>query len=210
MMKTLCIGILLVLSCLMGFASDGQQEPPMIYTLHIDGKTMPLTLGKPITLPGKYDQPEVRIDASPTRTFPYGGLSFLYPAHFGWEADINDPDLQSWTLSGNNFTIMYFVFREVTTLEEFTQMLVGKFGKENTQVSETQRTWGTQNLKGSRLEVSLMDAGINMEVFAIPAQSGTRLIAFQDTPPDKHGISSEGKTALQLLADSFQDTAASR
>ena len=46
----------------------------------------------------------------PHRVFPYGGVAFRYPRAFTFEASLDDADLRSWTLSGNDFKVMYFVF----------------------------------------------------------------------------------------------------
>jgi hypothetical protein len=72
------------------FAADDTQEPPLKYTLEIDGQAHVVVLDKPVKIHGVYSNPNAVLRASSIRYFTYGDLSFQYPASFTWEAEIVD------------------------------------------------------------------------------------------------------------------------
>ena len=93
--------------------------------------------------------------ASTSRLFAYGGVTFRYPEAFSWEANIEGPRSKRWTLSGNDFKIMYFVLPDVLTLDGYAYALLKQFGARNTRVNETTRTLGGRRLPGRLLDVTL-------------------------------------------------------
>lgn len=191
------------------FAADESQEPPLIYTLEIDGQQHELLLDKPITITGAHNNPEVKLRASSTRQFTYGNVAFQYPASFTWEAEIVDENSKSWVLSGNDFKLMYFILPYEITVEEYAQSLANQFGEKKIRISETERTLGSQKLKGRLLFVRIAGVTLNLEVYEFQSNKGTRLLVLQDSPPDNSAISKEGETALHLLSTSFEDTTTS-
>ena len=190
----------------MYFAIDESQEPPVEYTLTINGQKHELALNKSIKLKGDYSNPTIKLSASSIRHFTYGDIAFNYPASFTWEAKIDDKIERSWTLAGSNFTIMYFILPRVMSDDDFAQIMGKQFGKGSTRISDTNRELGGQKYKGKLLFVTLASVTLSFEVYSIPTKSGTRLLAFQDTPSDNRTISIEGERALALLSSSFLDT----
>ena len=188
------------------FAQDESREPSLKYTLEIDGKQHELVLDKPVVIRGAYNNPEVVLNASSTRQFTYGDVTFQYPASFSWEVDIGGNDEKTWTLSGNDFKIMYFILPDVLSVDAYALAMAKQFGKESTRISDTERMLGSQELKGKLLSVKLAGISLNLEVYALPAKSGSRLLVLQDSPPDERAISKEGEKALGLLSTSFKDT----
>ncbi len=84
------------------------KEPPLAYTLILGDKRFPIELDKDTPLPGEFKDPKARLEAAKTRTFNFKGIKFEYPAAFGWEAEVDDPNPLIWTLSGNDLTVMIF------------------------------------------------------------------------------------------------------
>jgi hypothetical protein len=191
------------------FAADDSQEPPLKYTLEVNGKRHEVTLDKSIQLQGIYKNPKVVLRASPTRQFSFGHLEFQYPAWFTWEAEINGPNDKNWSLSGNDFKIMYFVQSQALTLETYVAAMAKQFGKEKTRISETERVLGGRKYKGRLIFVKLAGVALNLEVYTLPAKSGSRLLVFQDRPPDNRAVSKEGERVLDMLSRTFRDTSTS-
>jgi hypothetical protein len=187
------------------FAADDSQEPPLKYTIEINGQQHDFVLDRPVQIHGTYRDPKVVLRASLTRHFTYGALAFQYPASFIWEAQIKAPDEKSWTLSGNDFKIMYFVLPGMLSVDEYAQALAKEFGKGSTRISDTERMLGGHRHKGKLLLVKLVGTALCFEVYALPARAGSRLLVFQDTPPDNKAISEEGEKALRLLSETFKD-----
>ena len=189
-------------------AIDESLEPPLKYTLEINDHPQALVLNKPIKINGTFRDPKVVLKASSVREFTYGHMAFQYPAPFTWEAKVAAADKKTWILSGNDFKIMIFVLPNTLSVEAYSQAMAKKFGAGSTQISHSVRTLGAQKLNGNRLAVRLAGTTLNLEVYALPAESGARLLVLQDSPPKAGSTSKEGALALGLLAQSFQDTMA--
>ena len=95
--------------CSSVFASDESIEPPQRYTVKLNGVAHEVMLDDPITLKGQFNNPKFELSASNIRQFTYGDIEFDYPASLVWESDIDDQTEKSWTLTGNDFTFMYFI-----------------------------------------------------------------------------------------------------
>jgi hypothetical protein len=188
------------------FAADESQEPPLKYTLEINGQGHELLLDKPVKLQGDYSNPKVVLRASSIRHFTYGDITFQYPASFAWEAEIEGHNERTWTLSGNDFTIMYFILPDVLSVEAYSQAMAKQLGEGSTRISDTARELGGQRHKGKLIFVKLAGTTLNIEVYSLPAKTGSRLLVLQDSPPDNRAISKEGEEALAMLSSSFKNT----
>ncbi len=201
--KSLLVCISLVGVCL---AVDEGKEPPLICTLTIDGKTHELVPGKPLQLRGTYKNPTVLLETSPTRKFEYGGVEFLYPAAFGWDANIMGPADRIWTLEGNNFVIIVLVSSGALTAESQAEDMAEQFRKAKPRISDTQRKIGGRSFKGKKLFVKFAGANLTQEIYALPAKTGSRILVLQDCPPDDKPRSAEAEKTLAMLARTFELT----
>jgi hypothetical protein len=192
------------------FAVDEKREPPLKYTLNINGKIHEINLDTPLQLQGVYQNPRIVLTASSIREFQYGGVKFQYPAAFTWEAEIEGASSRIWTLSGNDFKIMYFVQGVALSAELYLEAFVKKFGKDKTRVSETERKFGDRSYKGKLLYINLAGVNMIMEIYMLPAKTGSRLFVLQDSPPDGRVLSVEGEKTIAMLAATFKDTMTSR
>ena len=203
-LQMLVIGIL---SCLTGpvvVAEDETNEPPLELTLFVNGKPYPVALGREQKLSGEFKNPTVVVHAAKTRRFSYGGLSFEYPAAFTWEAEIESSAYRSWTISGNDTKIMYFVLNAEFTPESFTKALVAQFGAANTTITPVTRTLGKSILKGKRVVSNIGGIEVVQDAFSIPAPANQwRLLVLQDVAPDRTPKLDEPKLVLDLLAKSL-------
>jgi hypothetical protein len=204
LLRTLAAALLLAGPLL----ADDSKEPSLQYTLEIAGKAQAITLDAPIKVEGSFTNPEVVLKAAPTRRFTYGGIQFDYPAGFGWEAEISGPEEKTWTLSGNDFTIMYFVLPDAQAIDEFAAAMAAQFENAVTKIEESERTLGGQKRKGKRMTVRLVGTSIYIEFYSFPSASGARLLVLQDSPDEEQAISPEAAKALQLMERSFVDSQA--
>ena len=192
------------------FAEDESQEPPLKYILELNGQAHELVLDKSVVLQGDYKNPRVVLRASAIRHFTYGNVSFEYPASFGWEAEIEGHNERTWTLSGNDFTIMYFILPEALSADSYVQGLAKRFGKGSTRLGDTEREFGGRRHIGKLLLVKLAGTTLRLEVYSLTAKAGSRLLVFQDSPPDDRTISKEAEEALAMLSSSFMDKASNQ
>jgi len=204
-MTRLSILIVVLAAAAVHFGEDESREPSREYTLEIDGKAYQLTLDQPVQIEGSFENPEVILGASPVRLFTLGGVEFLYPAYFAWEADLEEPGFKSWTLSGNDFVIMFFESVEALGQEAYAEIMTEQFGRANVRRSGKGRSFGGLELDGVALRINLAGVPLTMEIFEIPSESGSRLLVLQDAPPEKAKSSEEGTKAVALLEQSFKD-----
>ena len=194
------IAILIIGISSMCYASDDSQEPPLKYTLEINGQQHEVARDKPLQIKGTYNDPKVMLRASTVRYFTYGDIAFQYPASFTWKAKITSNDDKVWLMTGVDFKIMYFILPEVSA-DAFALLMAKKFRVASPRISDTERTLGGHKYKGKLLQVKLADIAIREEVYALPAKAGsTRLLLLTGANTE------EGEKALVIFSKSFKDT----
>jgi|GEM_PF-3276151 len=193
-----------ILSPTSAFSLDETSEPLQAHSLEIDGQVHSIELGRPLVLSGSFTNPTVKLIAASTRHFEKAGVEFNYPASFTWEADVEDREAKSWTLSGNDFKIMVFSLGTRMTADSYSKLLATKFGVENTKVSPVERKLGKNTYEGRLLRTTLVGTAISQEVFEFTSESASRLIVFSDTLPDGKNASSEAQDALHMVTQSFK------
>ena len=184
--------------------SDDTLEPPAQFTLQVNGQNHPITEGQEIKIPGDFSNLTVSLHPNAIRHFPYGGVDFDYPTYFTWEAEKDGAD-RTWTLSGNDFKVIFFVMAQSLTLDDYLASLEEQFGRENTQQFPQKRQMAGTTLEGRLLKASITGIPLFMEVYSLPTSKGTRLLVFQDFPDDGAKHSPEGEKTLKLISDSFTD-----
>ncbi|CAM2010580.1 hypothetical protein [Acanthopleuribacter pedis] len=187
-------------------AADESQEPERHYALHIDGRRHALTLDNAIELDGTYTNPEVVLRASATRTFTYAGLVFKYPASFSWDAQIIGPDHKVWTMASPNVRIIIIRLPIVMTPEEQAAQLVREFSQGNPRITDVSRYFSGRTLRGKRVSVQLASEHFNLDTYALPTKTGSRLIILHDQPPAGKPISGEGERAFRDFFKTLKDT----
>ena len=183
---------------------DGSQEPPLKYTLKMGDKSVTITEGEAVNVDGTFNNPEVILTAEPNRTFPYQGVKFDYPRGFNFEAGANTGGYKSWTLSGADFKISYYVFGAPTTTLKFANSMVKQFGKKNCKVSDaTPLEFGGETLSGTSIQANIAGANLAVDIYQVPSSGKeTRLLVLQDSLDDGGERSSEGKAGVKLLSES--------
>lgn len=186
--------------------ANESKEPPVKYVLKMGDQEIAIQEGKAVQLKGTFTDPEITLTAEPHRVFPYQGISFKYPRAFTFEADLGDETYKNWTLSGNDFKIMYFVMEDPLTPEAFSDNLVSEFGEENCTVEKASPLpFGSKKLSGITLHASIVGNPIVMDIYAIPhSDRRTRLLVLQDNIDDVGERSAEGRSTLRLIEESSQ------
>lgn len=183
-------------------ATDETREPSARYRVEMDGKTYAVNEGESLKLTGTFNNPTVTIYDEPYREFSYGGVSFLYPRSFSFEAELKRPGHKNWTLSGKEFKIIYFLFSTNVTADHFADNLADRFGKQNCKTSRITFELTGQKIEGTRLEVAL-GGKLTMDIYRLPSGGQTKLLVFQDIPDNSGQPSQEGRDALSLLKKSL-------
>ena len=184
-------------------ASD-EDEPPLGYTLKIDGKEILLEPGKEVKVEGKFENPSVKLVPNKERTFSAAGITFKYPAYFTFEADFTTKGIKMWTLSGKDLLIMVHALETAgMNAQSMAQAMKSQYGK-GAKTSPITRTIHGEMLKGVRLNVSLVGTSMVQDVLEVPTTKGSRILIIQDLKPGEKISEEESKLAMALLDESFR------
>lgn len=185
-------------------------EPPQEYSLEIDGRAHPVTLGKvlSVTIGGK--AVKLRLTAKPNRRFDNAaGVTFDYPSNFAFAFDGDQPGMSHWTLDGNDCVIQLFEFKEHPTgVPVLQEMIVGgliaQYGAENVTRSTGSLALGSRKLKTAILRVSL--AGVVLQQDVVSFLVGERKFVFivQDSLTDDNKMTKETAGVRALLKKTFK------
>ncbi len=186
--------------------ADESMEPPLNYTVKVGEKTMTISEGESVQFDGTFTNPNVTVTPHSYRVFPYQGITFKYPRSFTFEADLVDPTAKTWTLSGNDFKIMYFVLNDALSAADFAKDMINQFGRENAKVVDANATitLGEQQLNGTSFRVTVATHKMVMDIYRLPSRgTQTRLLVFQDSLDDSGNRSKEGQTTIAEVKSSF-------
>ena len=190
-----------------GAASEPEDvEPPVKYTLIVDGKATEISEGKPVRLAGDFKSPEVSLKLDPNRTFKYAGVKFQYPRHFSFGADLAGNEARLWTLRGNDVNIMVADVEGYATLTVFARSMANNLGKGTVSFVDRKLNGklGGHNLPGLKVKITIGETESSMEFYMIGKGGGrTRFLVFHDHTATR---SKDGDAAFTLLNDSFDIT----
>ncbi len=183
------------------------REPSQIFTLEVGGKARPIELDKPVELDGT-GKLSVTLRLAPYRVFRHAGLSFQYPQEYSFEADLKEPGVSNWNLSGNDHKVMVFRYQgrkdHEALLQELQKEVTGAYGAENVKSGETEVALGKRTLKGRRLDIKLVGTALSQRLFSFRAGADSLLLILQDSPAENGRATSEAARCEAFLKDSFR------
>ncbi len=185
---------------------DESKEPPLQFIVTVGNRSVAITEGETVRLDGAYTDPTITVTPQPFRVFRCQGISFKYPRSFTFEADLADPDAKTWTLSGNDFKIMFFVSNSPLTSTGFADGMIEQFGRENCRVIDANAkiTLAGQPLSGTTIRITVATHELVQDIYQLPSRGGvTRLLVLQDSLDDARDRTSEGRKTLKELESSF-------
>jgi hypothetical protein len=174
----------LLRALLMSTSAQDDREPPLIFTLEVAGKPVTIEPDQAVEIEAAGKVPVIP-RVAPHRVFRLGGLDFHYPRGYGFEADLSDPEMHTWTLSGNDHKIMVFRYpgnpaHEAQRAAVLDQMKAAYKGKSRQEVDEI--VLAGRTLKGARVHAELVGAGFTQRVFSFATAKDGYLLILQDSP----------------------------
>ena len=215
-MRIIYVGLIVsAVSCLIGataladpIAADETTEPALTFSLTVGDQTVAVAEGEPTQLDGEFVDPSVTLHIDPYRTFNLRGVRFDYPRHFTWEADLTDPNVAIWTLSGSTFKIMFFAFHDSTTAADIVASLEANFTDQGAEVKQEPCKIMLEGnpIDGTQLDLTLVGNKLVDQVYGLPgAGTMSRLVIFQDTPNENGQPSDEAVETLKRFTASFKE-----
>lgn len=201
------LALLLVLPGLLGgwcFADD-TAEPPVVYTLEVDGQSVTLAPDTPLKLEGSFNNPTLTLRVAQTRTLQADGITLNYPAYFTFEADTSDPDVKTWTASGNDVTLMLFSFSEEVAAKALAESTAQALQSRDLKVEAVKVKLGDSEREGVKATMTLADQSVIQQVLALPpSPRGSRLLVLQEVRGQGAGEAAELGATLKVVASSLK------
>jgi hypothetical protein len=187
--------------------SDPTVEPPMVYTLTVGDQKVALIEGQPVRVEGQFTNPMVQLSVEPCRVFLQDGVAFHYPDFFTHEADVNDTEAMTWTLSGNDVTLMWFDLVGDVSAAGMAEAMIGQFGRENCHLAagDARLLLSGKPHVGVSLKVQLAGERLSIDLYRVSDQEGrSKLLVLQDVLDDMGRPSRECTKLREILMSSFQ------
>lgn len=198
----------LLLTALPAFAGEESRDPPLSLFFEAEGKRVPIELDKAFTLSALGPAKAATLRLEPNREFPYGGIRFKFPREYSFEADLADPNVKIWTLSGNDCVLMVHRYANQPDTEALQTSVVDEMLKAykgaKKKTSPVQIELGGTTYKGTRIEVELASTRILQDLYGIRAGKDVVMLIVQDTPKEAGNASRERLATEKLLRESFK------
>lgn len=199
-LSTLIVGLLPALC-----PADDSAEPPIVYTLEINDQTVTLQPDTPLEVEGSFENPTLTLRVAQTRTLQAGGITFNYPAYFTFEADTSDPDVQTWTASGNDVTLMLFSFAEQVDARALAESTARALQAQDVKVEPTSVKLGQDERPGVKATMALLEKTVVQQVLTLPPTAeGSRLLVLQEVRKQGADEAAELGAALKVVASSLK------
>jgi hypothetical protein len=186
-------------------SADDSAEPPIVYTLEVDGRFVTLQPDTPLKLEGSFEAPTLILRVAQTRTLQADGVTFNYPAYFTFEADISDPEVKTWTASGNDVTVMLFSFSAEVDARALAESTAEALQARDIKVDPVKVRLGEQEREGVKATMPLLDQTVIQQVLTLPPSSkGSRLLVLQEVRGQGAGEAAELGATLKVIAASLK------
>ncbi len=178
---------------------EPSEEPPLIFELTIDEKTNYVFQNEIENFNGDFKNPKVQIKIHNWRQFPHGNLFFEYPSNYLFEYT-KEKSSNTWTLSGNDFKIMYVKILSDLTAEKYTDNIREIIGSSNCTKSQISRNFNGIELNGFKLKVNLIENTYINYVYEINTNDRySSFLVFQDFIDEDGRTSAESKKTFDKI-----------
>lgn len=156
-------------------------EPKTTFEISINGKKYQLAENEELKIDSVLSSLVISIKLADNKKFESSRMSFDYPKNLSYGFEEN-PGLKSWTLSGNNATVIVLEMDVDATLDMMMNEMVKKFGKKNCTLEKYRKELGQKMWDCQKLSVKIAGEKITMECFSIKLDDfKSRFIYFQNS-----------------------------
>ena len=185
---------------------DETVEPSDSYQLSINSQNMAVFTDQDVELPADAAKAKVRLVVAPDKQFTYGGISLSYPRYFTFEADLSEPGVKLWSLSGNKAVLMVQRYPVEMSHRTMAEQLLPSFGEGNSTLGECEMMLSNVKTAGSRVVTTIGEGTIAQEIYSFEMKAGSLLLILQDTLEPSGKNSSEFTTFRDQLSKTFKIT----
>ena len=199
----LFISVLTCLPLILVAAVDESVEPSDSYRLLLNNRELPVFTDREVELPADAGSASVRLAVDPNKKFTYGGVSLSYPRYFTFEADVGDPGIQLWSLSGNKVVLMIQRYPVEMDHRTMAEQLLPSFGVENSTLGSCTILLEQKKTDGSQVITTIGEGTISQEIYSFKMAPGSLLLILQDTLEPDGSVASEGIKFREQLSSTF-------
>lgn len=190
-------------------APGDEVEPPLEYSLEVDGKSVDARAGEVVELETANPRTRVKVVPKATRTFSRHGITFQYPNNYSFEYDGSDKEALSWTLDGVESVIILTRSSSAlpaSTLNALVAELTKQYGAKNVKNTASFISLGGTRIPARRLAVTVVGQGLVQEVCTFSVGDSRFFLILQGTA-GKGGVDvPETKTLKELLNRTYKAT----
>ncbi|HEX4150333.1 MAG TPA: hypothetical protein VHY20_15155 [Pirellulales bacterium] len=183
-------------------------EPPQLFYLESGDKKTAIELDKPFASEVFSGKQPTTLRVETYRVFPYAGLKFRYPREYTFDADMTEPGVSIWTLSGNSCVIMVQLFKgqkDHTRLrgQVADAMLAALSGMKRAD-EEPSLKLKDQTISGERLLTTFGPVSLVQDLYSFPSGEDAVTLILQDTPQDNGQPSADRVRAGKLFCETLE------
>jgi hypothetical protein len=194
---------------------DPTQPSPLRLQVTIDGVKLDVVDGVEAVADVGGRARTLRVDVAPLRRFAAGDVAFDFPRDMAFEHQDEAGVLQIWTLEGSSITVMVHRFL-VGEADEFVADTLSSMAEGFAAVSDEAPAKpepckviaGGVERAGQRIAFAIAGNEMATTAFALDVGKGCVLVMVQDIPGEDGEPSAECARFLELLATTFEVTAA--
>lgn len=179
-------------------------EPQAIYIFSINGQKYEIKKGDELEIKGEFSNPRVKFEVEPFKEFNYGGISLKYPQNFSFEADLADPNVKMWNLSGNSGILMIQKYSLEMDHKTMASLLQPRYGEDNARISPCSMNLGGKETEGTKVVATFGGSAISQEVYSFKQGEGSLLMILQDSVDPAGNQTAEGLALKKLLSETFK------
>ncbi|PKL46346.1 MAG: hypothetical protein CVV42_16655 [Candidatus Riflebacteria bacterium HGW-Riflebacteria-2] len=189
--------------------ADESVEPSDTYRLVLNDQEIALFTDRDVELPENAGKARTRLVVNPEKHFVYGDIELSYPRYFTFEADLGEPEVKLWSLSGNKTVLMVQRYPVEMDHRTMAEQLVPSFGEGNSRLGTCEMVFNGNKTPGSRVITTIGEGTIAQEIYSFAMKSGSLLLIIQDTL-DNGNNSEEFKSFRDQLSRTFKITEAEK
>ena len=184
-------------------------EPPLKLQLEVNGESIEVQLDTPFEVQIDGKAVAMRLSASATRHFTYGGVEFDYPSGFAFEADLENEVVKLWNLDGSSAVIMVqtYAAMDIDTLTTLVvDEIVTGYESMQAQVKRETITLEGSEYQAEQVTVRVADQPIQQAILGFAAEDAAIVIILQDSLQEDGTNSAEFEEAREMFVSSFKVT----
>lgn len=199
--------------CLLAFATHGWANstaksvaPAPSYQLKIDGVVHEITLAAPAEITLADTKHTIELVKNNTSTFNQAGLAFEFDANRHFSYETISPEVDHWSLDGNNSVIMVQHYADCSPFEDIVEVFAQQFEQMGSKVTVADSEMAIKNkrIQGKSLTMQFGEVRLTQQLYYFSHMPSCVVLVLQDTLTDAGEHSDEFDELKTLLQSTLK------